>query len=75
MSRPLPDPSLPIGGSTGLSHEHSAAVDMAAAWLAARPRHQWPQPIVPSLAKLFGLAPVEASAAIRQANNLGKSDA
>lgn len=43
-------------------------VDSAAAWLASRPEHHIPHPIVPELRKLFGLSAVEACQAIRQAN-------
>lgn len=64
------DPSLPIGGTTGLSHVHSAAVDVAAAWLAARPPCLWPAPIIPELHKLFELSPADACATIREANRL-----
>ena len=60
--------SLPVGGTTGLDHASSAMVDEAAAWLAARPQHQRPHPIVPELRKLFGLSAAEACQAIRDAN-------
>lgn len=40
----------------------------AATWLASRPFHQRPHPIVPQLRKLFGLTTTEACAAIREAN-------
>jgi len=53
--------SLPVGG---------AKVDEAAAWLAARPPHQRPHPIVPELRKLFGLTTSEACAAIREAGRM-----
>lgn len=64
----LDDGSLPVGGTTGLSHEHSAAVEEAAAWLGSRARHQWPHPIIPELRKLFGLTPLGACQAIKEAN-------
>jgi hypothetical protein len=65
MGRP-DDGSLPIGGTTGLSHEHSAVVEEAA----ARPRHHWPEPIIQELRKLFGVSTEDACAAIRRANEL-----
>lgn len=58
---------LPIGGTTGLCHEHSAAIDEAAKWLAQTPRHQR-GPAVPELKSRFGLNALEACAAIREAN-------
>jgi len=60
--------SLPVGGTTGLDHTSSSMVDEAAAWLAARPQHQRPHPIVPELRKLFGLTATEACTAIREAS-------
>lgn len=54
-------------------HEYSAAIDEAAAWLAARPPHHHPRPIVPELRKLFGLTAVEACEAIRQANEIRRA--
>ena len=45
---------LPIGGTTGLSHQHSAAIDEAAAWLAVAPRRQRDRPAVPLLRERFG---------------------
>ena len=56
---------VPVGGSTGLDHESTAQIDVAAAWLAAE--HQVPHPIVPALRRRFGLSPVDACAAIREA--------
>jgi len=57
--------ALPVGGTTGLDHESSAAIDEAARWLATEPN--LPRPIVPSLQKRFGLTAAEACAAIREA--------
>ena len=56
---------LPIGGTTGLSHEHTGTIEEAAEWLS----HQthWPSPIVPALKAIFDLSPVDACAAIREA--------
>lgn len=56
---------IPIGGTTGLDHESSAAVDEAARWLAFE--RSPPRPIVPGLQKRFGLTPAEACQAIREA--------
>ncbi|WAP69301.1 hypothetical protein OH818_03100 [Jiella pelagia] len=52
-------------GPTGLDHESSAAVDEAARWLAFEKTP--PHPIVPALRRRFGLSPVEACTAIREA--------
>jgi hypothetical protein len=59
--------TLPIGGTTGLSHEHSAAIETAAEWLATVPQAERPHPIVPHLQKTFGLSALEAIEAIREA--------
>lgn len=48
-------------------HEHSAAIDEAAAWLATKPRQQIGRPIVPALRERFGLSPAEACQAIQEA--------
>lgn len=58
---------LPIGGTTGLSHEHSAQVEEAGRWLASMAAEHRPRPIVPELQKRFGLTAKEACAAIREA--------
>lgn len=52
-------PDLPIGGSTGLSHEHSEAVELAARWLAEH-RKALTRPIIPELRERFGLTINEA---------------
>jgi hypothetical protein len=62
---------LPIGGSTGLSHEHSAAVTVAAEWLCSIPFPLRPRPIVPELQRRFGLTALQAVEAIREANGGG----
>nr|WP_245396652.1 hypothetical protein [Jiella sonneratiae] len=46
-------------------HEHSAAVDEAARWLASQAVA--PHPIVPALRRRFGLTAPEACQAIREA--------
>lgn len=60
----------PICGSTGLCHQTSEAVDLAASWLAATPQEIRPHPLVPELCVRFGLTVVEAVEAIRAANML-----
>jgi hypothetical protein len=59
--------SLPIGGSTGHCHETTAAISVAAEWLASTPQSDRPHPIVPHLQKTFGLSALEAIEAIREA--------
>ncbi|TIT10816.1 MAG: hypothetical protein E5W74_15190 [Mesorhizobium sp.] len=59
---------IPIGGTTGLCHETSAAIDEAATWLALTPRRQRDRPAVPLLRQRFGLTPAEACQAIAAAN-------
>lgn len=58
---------IPVGGTTGLSHEHSAAIDAAAEWLASTSQEKRPHPIVPALRQRFGLTALEAVQAIREA--------
>ena len=65
---------VPIGGTTGLSHEHSAAVDEAAAYLATVPPSERPRPLVPALREMFGLNSLEAVDAIRQSHEIGGRD-
>lgn len=60
--------AVPVGGSTGLDHESTAAIDEAAAWLATCPAHLRPSPIVPALRQRFDLSPTEACQVIREAN-------
>lgn len=55
---------------TGLDHESSAAVDEAAIWYRAN-RDQVERPVVPALRQRFGLTPLEACQAIREANHGG----
>lgn len=64
---------LPIGGTTGLSHEHSASIEEATSWLASQP--MWPSPIVPALKSICGLDADDACAAIREARiRLGRAE-
>jgi hypothetical protein len=46
-------------------HEHTAAIDEAAAWLASEDHP--PSPIVPALRRRFGLSAVDACTAITEA--------
>lgn len=48
-------------------HQHSAAVDEAARWLATAPAHERPSPIIPGLRSRFGLTALEATVACREA--------
>lgn len=48
-------------------HEHTAAVDEAARWLAHLPQHERPSPVVPELRRRFGLSTLEATEACREA--------
>ncbi|MCO5058608.1 MAG: hypothetical protein M9905_12170 [Rhizobiaceae bacterium] len=59
--------TIPVGGTTGLDHESSAAVDEAARWIATMPDAQLPRPIVPDLRRRFGITAAEACQAIREA--------
>lgn len=54
---------------TGLDHETTAAIDLAAEYLIRTPRENRPdRPLVPFLRERFGLTAVEACQAIREAN-------
>jgi hypothetical protein len=50
---------------SGVDHQHSAAVEEAARWLADQ--HQPPRPIVPALRERFGLSAVESCEAAAMA--------
>lgn len=54
--------------NSGLDHEHTAAVDLAAEWLATTRRDEIPGPLVPVLRQRFGLSAQEACQAIAEAN-------
>lgn len=60
--------TIPIGGTTGLSHEHSAAVEEAAAWISQTPRQAIGRAIIPALRERYGLTPQEACEALREAS-------
>jgi len=55
---------------TAPEHEHTAAIDHAAHWLATTPPRQRPAPLVPALREMFGLSAVETCAAIRQSHQI-----
>ena len=60
---------VPTGGTTGLSHEHSAALDEAAVFLSAVPPAERPRPLVPALREMFGLTALECCEAIRESHH------
>lgn len=64
------DASIPVGGSTGLCHEASAAVDECARYLAAVPPGERPTPLVPAMREMFGISAIEVCAAIRQSHEI-----
>ena len=57
--------TIPTGGTTGHSHEHSAAVEQAAIWFADQ--KEPPRPAVPALKARFGLTTLEATEALAMA--------
>lgn len=59
---------LPIGGTTGLDHERTAAIDEAARWLASSSPAERNRPVVVLLRERFGLSAQEACQAIRDCN-------
>jgi len=59
-------PNLPIGGTTGACHQSSAAIEMAATWYRANAA-SCEHPIIPALRSRFGLTPLQAIAALREA--------
>ncbi|MBA3446647.1 MAG: hypothetical protein H0T56_03390 [Pseudaminobacter sp.] len=66
---------LPVGGTTGLSHDDSAAIDCAAEWLVSTPYHQRPRPLVWHLRETFGLTVSQACQAIAEAARLEQGGA
>ena len=66
---------LPAGGSSGLSHEHTAATGQCAVYLAAVPPEERPRPFLPAMREMFGLTLSEVCAAIRQSHELWKAAA
>ena len=61
---------LPVGGTTGVSHEHTAAIEMAAQFLAITPPRERPAPLVPALRVMFGLSSSETCQAICDAREM-----
>jgi hypothetical protein len=59
-------PDLPVGGTTGLCHETTAAIDEAARWLGAH-RQELRRPIIPELRDRFGLSALDAIRAAAEA--------
>lgn len=53
-------------GPTGLCHQASAAIDIAAAWYRANAT-TCEHPIIPTLRNRFGLTPLQAIAVLREA--------
>ncbi|PRD41374.1 hypothetical protein C5748_22065 [Phyllobacterium phragmitis] len=49
-------------------HEHSAAIEEAARWIATTPDHAKPRPIIRAIQERFGISAIEACYAIREAN-------
>lgn len=70
------DTALPVGGTTGLCHESTSAIDQAARFLAITPPCDRPRPLVPGLRAMFGLNAVETCQAIRESYQIrGGADA
>ncbi|RUW81489.1 hypothetical protein [Mesorhizobium sp. M2A.F.Ca.ET.067.02.1.1] len=57
---------MPIGWTTGLCHQSSAAIEIAAAWYRAH-FATCEHPVIPALRKRFGLTPLQAIAVLREA--------
>lgn len=62
----IPASNTPVGGTTGLCHESSAAIGEAAAWYRMH-RYTAERPLVPMLRRRFGLTVTEALAALKEA--------
>ncbi|TSE03751.1 hypothetical protein C1D09_025340 [Mesorhizobium intechi] len=60
------DNDLPIGGTTGLCHQSSAAIELAAAWYRLN-ASSCEHPIIPALRARFGLTALQAIAVLREA--------
>lgn len=58
---------IPVGGSTGLSHTDPGRIELAARYIATTPRTALPQPLAPTLQRMFGLTDVEAVEAVAEA--------
>lgn len=53
---------------TGLDHEHSAAVELAARWLCVQ--NPAPQPALPVIREKFGLSPLQGCEALALAQRI-----
>lgn len=61
---------LPIGGTTGLAHDATHAIDEAAAYLVAVPPSERPRPLIPALKAMFNLSAIECCQAIHQSHEI-----
>jgi hypothetical protein len=66
---------LPASGSSGLSHEHSAAVEECARYLASVPPGVRPAPLVPAMREMFGLTAIEVCQAIQESHAIRREGA
>jgi len=66
MSADRLPPSLPVGRTTGLCHQSSAAIEIAAAWYRAHGA-TCEHPVIPALRRRFGLTPLQAIVVLREA--------
>jgi hypothetical protein len=62
---------LPVGGTTGLSHQSSVSIEQAAAWYRDH-RYTAERPLIPALRRRFGLTAHEAVMALREAKGAGR---
>lgn len=69
----MTEASIPIGGSTGLCHESTPAIDECARYLASVPPEARPRPLVPAMREMFGLKPIDVCAAIRQSKDIARA--
>jgi hypothetical protein len=63
-------PGVPNGGTNGLSHEQTAAVDETARFLLVTPPGERPKPLVQALREIFGPGSLGAVNAIRQSHGI-----
>ena len=62
--------TLHVGWTTGLWHEHTAAIDECAAYLPATPPINRPAPLVPHMRAMFGIGSADVCEAIREAQRV-----
>lgn len=60
----------PVGGTTGMSHAHSAGFDQAVLYLVAAQPHELQPPLISRLEAMFGLTTAEALEADEQARRM-----